>query len=123
MPPSQKSDSTIKCNLLWKLCRRHGWSTPIPRDDLVIAALESSEQGRGKRLVAELLTEPDISYQRNRGYRIRNSPDAQAYAAFRLRESCGYSTLQIESTLSRFKQAGGFDVYDRETVFPASTNW
>ncbi|MFC3960306.1 hypothetical protein [Halovivax cerinus] len=85
--------------------------------------MESSEQGRGKQLVAELVDEPYISYQRGTGYRIENSPDAQAYAAFRLRETCGYSTLQIESTLSRFEQAGGFDRYDRDAVFATDDEW
>ena len=46
------------------------------------------------------------------GFVLANDPDSRALAAARLRETCGYSTLQIEATLSRFEQAGGFDAYD-----------
>ncbi len=123
MPSDRKPDSTVKCDLLWKLCRRHGWSTPVPRDVLVNDALESTEQGRGKQLVAELLEEPYIAYQRGKGYSVENSPDAQAKAAFRLRETCGYSGIQIESTLSRFDQAGGFEAYDGDDVFDTGDGW
>ncbi|GAB3036815.1 hypothetical protein GCM10025298_27840 [Natronobiforma cellulositropha] len=123
MNSARITDAEIKCELLWKICRRHGWSTPIAQEDLVNLALDRTEQGRGKRLVTELLDEPYMQYQRGRGYRVANSPDAQAVAAFRLRETCQYTTLQIETTLSRFQQAGGFDAYDCEGVFDDCAQW
>lgn len=61
------SESEIKCHLLWTVCRRHGWSTPVKKEDLVTNALQTTEQGRGKQLVEELLDEPYIEYQRGRG--------------------------------------------------------
>lgn len=98
--------------LVFKLCRRHGWGSPIPEDDLVNLALHSSDQGRGRTLVGDLVSEPYIGFRSSSGYFVRNDPDSQAYAAYRLQSTCGYTKLQIEGTLSRFAQAGGFDAYD-----------
>lgn len=123
MSSERPSASDIKCALLWKICRRHGWSTPVSKDDLVTQALRRSEQGRGKRLVDHLLDEPYIGYQRGRGYSVRNNPDDQATAAFRLRDTCQYTEVQIEASLSRFEQAGGFDAYDRSDVFDDGHGW
>lgn len=109
--------SDMKCRLLWKLCRRHGWGSPISKDGFVNLALEDVDQGRGKEVVEELLKEPYIGYQGGKGFSIRNDPDSQAQVAFRLRTTCeGYSDLQIEATLSRFQQAGGFDSYTEEVL-------
>lgn len=113
----------LKCELLWKLCRKHGWGAPIPERDLVDLALCSSDQGIGKRIVDELVREPYVEYRSGRGYSLKNDPDAQAQAAARLRSSCGYLDLQIEATLSRFRQAGGFDAYDGEKVRSKLEDW
>lgn len=123
MSSNRPRDSELKCDLLWKICRRHGWSTPIPKQDLIDLALEDTEQGRGKKLVEELLDEPYIGYQKGAGYSVKNDPDSQAQAAFRLRETCSYSKIQIEATLSRFEQAGGFDAYERDAVVDGDRDW
>lgn len=120
---ARSSESEIKCSLLWKLCRRHGWSSPVERQDLVSNALESVEQGRGKRLVDELLQESYIGHRNDMGYYVLNSPDRQAEAAYRLLETCKYSKLRIETTLSRFQQAGGFDAYSRDDVLGELDTW
>lgn len=117
------SASELKCKLLWKLCRKHGWGSPVPRSRLVDLALQTSEQGRGKELVGELIEEPYIGYQDGRGYSVLNSPAAQAQAAYRLKSSCGYLEIQIEPTLSRFEQAGGFDAYDEAGVLATLNDW
>lgn len=118
------ADSRIKCSLFWKLCRRHGWGSPVPEDALVDMALARVEQGRGKKLVKELRTESYIEHQEGKGYKVKNSPDEQAKAAFRLRDTCSYSELRIEATLSRFEQAGGFDTYGEGDVFdPENDDW
>lgn len=116
----RQSESEIKCYLQWKLCRTHGWGSPVPKEALVDLALDSVEQGRGKELIEDLIQEPYIEYQEGKGYQIKNSPDAQAKLAFHLEETCGYDRIQIEATLSRFKQAGGFDEYDRDEVFDSA---
>lgn len=113
----------LKCELLWKLCRKHGWGTPVLESVLVDLALTTSDQGAGKEAVEELVDEPYVEYRRGRGYSIRNDPNAQAQAAHRLRSSCGYLELQIEATLSRFEQAGGFDAYDGATVRETLDDW
>lgn len=112
-----------KCDLLWRLCRRHGWASPISKDGLTDLAFKSSSQGQGRELVDDLLDEPFICYQRGRGYWVKNDPDSQAQAAYRLRGVCGYTELQIEATLSRFEQAGGFDAYDEADVMADLDPW
>ena len=102
----------IKCKLLFKLSRRHGWGAPISKDGLVDQALADSEAQLGRDVCEHLKNEPYISYQRGRGYSIKNNPDAQAQIAFFLRDTCSYSEIRIEATLSRFEQSGGFDTYD-----------
>ena len=118
------SSSHLKCRLLWKLCRKHGWGSPVPRDALLNLALQDSDQGYGETLVDDLLEEPYIEHDDVRGgYQVKNNPDSQAQAACRLQSDCGYATIQIEATLSRFKQAGGFDAYSREDVLDDLGDW
>lgn len=57
------------------------------------------------------------------GYSVKNNPDDQAKAAFRLRDTCEYTELQIETTLSRFEQAGGFDAYSPEDLLIEPKEW
>lgn len=120
------TDQEIKCSLLWKMTRRHDWSGPVERDDLVREALRSTERGRGKEIVEELLDEPYITYRRHgkkEGYGLKNNPDAQAQAAYRLLTTCDFSELQIEASLSRFKDAGGFGAYDRDDMLNDHDEW
>lgn len=112
----------IRCRLLWKIARRHGWGSPVPADALVRSALESSIQGERHDRVEELLEEPYVGRDPD-GYVLRNDRDSQALAAVRLRETCGYSTLQIEATLSRSQQAGGFDAYDESSLRRRLSDW
>lgn len=115
--PDRASENQIKCSLLWKLGRAHGWGTPVRKEDLVTLALDDVEQGRGKQIVDELIEESYVTYRKGYGFQVKNDPDAQAKAAFRLEETCGYTRLQIEATFSRFEQAGGFDAYQAEDVY------
>jgi len=102
----------LRCRLLWKLARLHGWGSPVDETRLVDAALAPAEQGRGYDVIDDLLAEPYVDRVPGEGYALRNDPDFQALAAVRLRTTCGYSRLQIEATLSRFDQAGGVEAYD-----------
>lgn len=115
-------DRRLKCRLLWKLARRHGWGSPVDQETLVVAALASSEQGRGRDLVTDLRSEPYV-VRGSGGLALKNDPDSQALAAVRLRDACGYSTLQVEATLSRFEQAGGFDRYDPSELAGSLPAW
>lgn len=124
MTSERPSEAEIKCELLWKLCRRHGWKKQgVSREDLVTEALADTEQGRGRQLVGELLNEPYLKPKAADRYHVKNNPRAQAKAAFRLRDTCGYTDLQIESTLSRFQQAGGFEAFDRDEVLSDTSDW
>jgi hypothetical protein len=102
----------LKCKLLWVLCRKHSWASPLQTSTLVSLALDRSQQGRGRILLEELRREPYVTFRRGEGYRIKNDPDSQAQAAYRLYSTCGFLSIQIETTLSRFDQAGGFEAYD-----------
>lgn len=84
----------------------------MSKKGLISLALDSSEQSIGRDVCDDLKHEPYIIFQRGRGFSIKNNPDDQARVAFFLRDTCGYTELQIEATLSRFEQKGGFDVYD-----------
>lgn len=124
MTSGRPSESTLKCKLLWKLCRGHNWSKKgVDREGLVNLALQDTEQGRGKELVEDLLDEPYVAPTGENKYSVKNNPRAQARAAFRLRESCGYTEIQIEASLSRFNQAGGFNAFDRDDVFNDADEW
>lgn len=96
----------VKCSLRWKLARRHAWGSPIPEDDLVRMAPTDVGDDRAREACQELKTESYVTYRRENGYGLRNSPDEQAKLARVLRDTCGYSEIQIEATLSRFS---GFD--------------
>lgn len=63
-------------------------------------------------MIDELKSEPYTVFQRGRGLQLKNDPDSQAVVAFELRDDCDHTELQIEATLSRFFQAGGFSEYD-----------
>lgn len=87
-------------------------------------ALESTDQGRGKRLVDELLAEPYIGHDPRSGYSVVNDPDGQALAAYRLLDTCEYGpSFRIEATLSRFEQAGGLDAYPRPETLEELEPW
>lgn len=106
----------LKCDLLWTLCRHHGWGHPVSAERVVRDGLESGSRGRGRRLLDELRREPYVEYYPARGYRIKNDPDSQALLASRLTATCGVPTISVEATLSRFEQAGGFDAYDVDAL-------
>lgn len=116
-------DGEIKCRLLWSLARRHGWASPVDATTLVSSALPTAEQGMGRELLGALAREPYVDRVGESSYALRNDPDSQAVAAARLTDTCGYTTLQVEATLSRFAQAGGFSAYDRSRLREALPDW
>jgi hypothetical protein len=103
MPTDRWSGVEIKCAILWRLTRRHGWANWIPADDLV-TAVPSHERGQARSVVDELKREPYIKFHLNRGFKINNS--RVDVLAEELRDICGYSEFRITATLSHF---GGFD--------------
>lgn len=96
------SGNYVKCSLRWKLARRHAWGSPIPEDDLVRMAPTDVDDDRAREACRELKSESYVTYQRQNGYGIKNSPDEQAKLARVLRDRCGYTEIQVEATLSRF---------------------
>jgi hypothetical protein len=110
------TESSISCDLLFKFIRRHGWGNPITIKGLTDLALEDSQQGTGQQIAENLVEKPYIHEVQRGKYAVPNDPDSQAQIAFILRENCDYSELRLEATLSRFKQAGGFDAYERDEV-------
>lgn len=90
----------------------HTWSGYVSESDLLDAALDTEGHDTGREVIEELKNEPYTVFQHNRGLQLKNDPDSQAIVAFELRDNCGFTELQIEATLSRFLQAGGFDAYN-----------
>lgn len=117
------TDSSILCQLLWKLSRKHTWVRPIQKDSLVRLALSRPDWPRGRELLDELVVEPYMEFDPARGYRVKNDPDSQALVAVRLTRTCAYPELTVEATLSRFVQAGGFDAYDVEKLQAELDAW
>lgn len=114
MSPATKapsSDDTILCRLKWELASSHTWAGPIPKDEFV-NVLDAADQGRGRELAEKLKQKSYVTWQRGRGFGVKNSPDEQAKLAVELRDDCGYLEIQVEAKLSRFEQAGGFDGYE-----------
>lgn len=105
--------SSIRCKLLWKLARMHAWSGFIQTRDLLAAALDTEGHDDGRKVIEELVNEPFTMFQSGQGIRLKNDPDSQALVAYELRDVCGYSEIQIEATLSRFAQNGGFEAYEQ----------
>jgi hypothetical protein len=118
----KKSDSEVLCKLSWKLARRHGWGNPISKQGLADLALKSSNEGRGRELIDSLVSESFVG-KSQKGYYIPNDPDSQAVLAFRLRDTCGYTEVQIEATLSRFNESGGFDEYEGQDMIESDEGW
>jgi len=113
----------LKCNLLWAICRQHGWGDPVPTERVLRYGLDSSKRGRGRRLLHKLVRESYVEYYPRRGYRIKNDPDSQALLASRLMVTCGVPAISVEATLSRFEQAGGFDAYDVQELASRLDDW
>lgn len=105
--------AAIRCRILWKLSRNHTWSRYIPVSDLLGIALATEGHDLGRSVIEELKNEPYTAFQQGRGLGLKNDPDSQALVAFELRDIRNYTELQVEATLSRFYQAGGFDEYDQ----------
>lgn len=104
--------TSIRCKILWKLARMHTWSGYVQERDLLDAALDTEDHDSGRDVIDELKNEPYTVFHRGRGIQLKNDPDSQAMVALELRDGCDFTELQIEATLSRFYQAGGFDAYD-----------
>lgn len=103
MTTTRWSTTEIKCTILWRLARRHGWANWIPVDDL-ITAVPTHERGRARGITKELKSEPYIRFHRKRGIKINNSKID--LLADELHNICEYSEFRITATLSHF---GGFD--------------
>lgn len=99
----QLDDDEIRCQLLWRLVREHGWSKWVAEDHLVNRALPNSDIGRGRRICKALRDEPYIIWQRGRGYRIKGLPE-QEILARELRDQCAFTEFQIISSLSHFDE-------------------
>lgn len=103
MTSDRLTETEIKCALLWRLVRSHGWANWLPDDEL-IKAVPTHERGRARQVVANLNRESYIRQHHNRGLKINNSQIDRL--ADELHTTCNYSKFRIEATLSHF---GGFD--------------
>lgn len=103
MSPDRWSETELRCALLWRLARRHGWASWIPTEDLV-GAVPTHERGRAREVAVDLQQNPLTEHRHGYGFKLAHAR-IDALAAF-LREECGYGEFRIEATLSHF---GGFE--------------
>lgn len=96
------SKEEIRCAMLWRLARNHGWATWTP-EEAVIRAVPSHERGRARAIAGALRGERFITHHPDRGFKIAH--EAIERLALILRDVCGISEFQVEATLSHF---GGF---------------
>lgn len=99
MTSGRWTDSEIRCGLMWRLTRGHGWGDWKEAEDL-LGAVPTHERGTAREILRDLRTEPFVLYQRGNGYKINH--DAIEQLAIYLRDECGYSEFRIEATLSHF---------------------
>jgi len=103
MAGGRQSDEDIRCALLWRLVREHGWAGPIP-EAVLIRSVASHERGRARDVLDELVDETYIVGDSQRGYRMNH--DRADEIAYELRDTCGFPEFDIEVYFSHF---GGFD--------------
>lgn len=90
----------IRCVMLWRLARNHGWATWTPEEDLT-RAVPSHERGRARSIADSLRGERLVTHHPSRGFKI--SHEEIERLARLLRDVCGISEFQIEATLSHFR--------------------
>jgi len=96
----------IECALTWELARSHGWSGQVDVSDLVSDANVQDEQ-RGREVARNELTNRSfIGYHQGKDVVWLNNPHSDAAPIF-LRDSCGYTEIQIEATFDSY-----FDGFD-----------
>lgn len=103
MGTDRYSRQEIRCAVLWRLARNHGWAQWIPEEQ-VIRAVPSHERGRARSIVSRLSPDPIIRHHPNRGIKIAH--ERIDLLARELRDTCGISEFLIDATLSHFH---GFD--------------
>lgn len=103
MGTGRYSPQEIRCAVLWRLARDHGWAQWVPEERLT-RAVPSHERGRARRIVARLAREPIVRHHPHRGLKLAH--ERIDHLAHELRDRCGISEFRIESTLSHF---GGFE--------------
>jgi hypothetical protein len=103
VPSDRWTKTELRCALLWRLARRHGWADWIPAADLV-GAVPTHERGRAREVATDLQRSPLTEYRHGYGFKLVHARIDQL-AEF-LRDECGYSRFRIEATLSHF---GGSD--------------
>lgn len=90
----------IRCALLWRLARNHGWAT-WTSEEALIRAVPSHERGRARDVAGALREEPVVVHHPDRGFKIAH--EHIALLARELRDTCGFGAFRIEATLSHFE--------------------
>lgn len=105
MSGSPTAPGQIECVLLWKLARWHGWSSRV--DVQVLASNANVANEKQARDVArnQLASRDFIGYHSGTDEIWLKSPPLDEACQF-LRDKCGYTKLQIETTFG--DQFGGF---------------
>lgn len=99
MTDKRHSRREIRCAMLWRLARSHGWARWIP-EERIIRSVPSHERGRARELIDGLGQEAYVHHHPGRGLRIAHQGIDRL--ARELRDACDISEFHIETTLSHF---------------------
>jgi hypothetical protein len=90
-----------QCAFVWKLARRHTWSSPIDERALLALTLDGTDHDVGRDAFHDLIDRVEFVVRGPRGYRIPDGRPAHVTAASFLDEECGVAPYRIGATLSR----------------------
>lgn len=89
------------CALLWELSRGHGWSKEVEIEDLARGANVLDEKQARDVARNELAKKDYIGYHQGRDTIWLRGPPPED-VCYELRDKCGYSEIQIESTFDSY---------------------
>lgn len=95
------TDQQIECALLWKLARDHGWSTEVEVHQLASDANVNDEQRARDIARNQLAGQPYIGYHQGKDEIWLHGPPSDD-VCYNLRDNCGYSPIQIETTFDDY---------------------
>lgn len=96
-----ETDRDRECALVWKLVRSHGWSNKVDIEKLVREAAVLDE-ARGRELARDDLPKRSfIGHHQGSDEIWLDPPPGQNIVNF-LTQRCGYTKLQVETTLSSY---------------------
>lgn len=101
MRETNGNQTETMCALTWKLARSHGWSSEVPVSDLARDAAVTDEK-QARKVARNQLSDKDfIGYHKGKDEIWLDPPPTEDLLDF-LTQTCGYTRLQVETTLDSY---------------------